>query len=188
MEHIFKPGDRAYWVEERKWITLKENNDATYPIKCSTGTFTLDGRYVDKSAIALLPLNPYDPTDPNNPPEFRYPFMLNGRPVKIGDEVIYKRNGEPVDGQVYGLGISEGRPWAVIHYNSCSSATLGFDSGHLCWPDEVPKKKTTYLWAIPMYEAGLKENMSIGFKRMTKEEAEKYWKAEIVPGSEEESE
>ena len=125
MAHIFKPGDKAYWIEAG-WIELDENPDEEYPLvaKRFCMTFTADGRWVADKDIVLLPINPYDPTDPKNPPEFRYPFMLNGRPVKVGDEVIYKRNGEPVDGQVYVLGISEGRPWAVIHYNSCSSASV----------------------------------------------------------------
>ena len=175
MAHIFKPGDRAYWVEERKWITLQENNDATYPIKCSTGTFTLDGRYVDKSAIALLPLNPYDPCDPNNPPEFRYPFFLNGRPVRVGDELNVIGFIKPHT--VIALSIESDK--CLCSVTDCSPLELSYK--YFSWPLEPVKKKTTYLWAIPV--AGMPGEITIEFKRMTAQEAEKYWK---VPGSEQE--
>ena len=186
MTHIFKPGDRAYWLVKEKWIELVENTEKDsylYPLfnKDFYATFTAEGRRNVKGGdISLLPINPYDPTDPLNPPEFKWPFFLNGRPVGIGDELILKHNQESlwVTSLIYGKDVPK----------VCGNPSFGYfllTPENFCWPDEVPKKKTTYLWAIPMYEAGLKENMSIGFKRMTKEEAEKYWKAEIVPGSEE---
>ncbi len=175
MTHIFKPGDRAYWFEERKWITLQENDDATYPIKCSTGTFTLDGRYVDKSAIDLLPLNPYDPCDPNNPPEFRYPFFLNGRPVRVGDELNVIGFIKPHT--VIALSIEGDK--CLCSVTDCSPLELSYK--YFSWPLEPVKKKTTYLWAIPV--AGMPGEITIEFKRMTAQEAEKYWK---VPGSEQE--
>ena len=178
MAHIFKPGDRAYWVEERKWITLQENNDATYPIKCSTGTFTLDGRYVDKSAIALLPLNPYDPTDPLNPPEFRYPFFLNGRPVRVGDELNVIGFIKPHT--VIALSIESDK--CLCSVTDCSPLELSYK--YFSWPLEPVKKKTTYLWAIPV--AGMPGEITIEFKRMTAQEAEKYWNVAKVPGSEQE--
>ena len=140
MAHIFKPGDRAYWVEERKWITLQENNDATYPIKCSTGTFTLDGRYVDKSAIALLPLNPYDPTDPLNPPEFRWPFMLNGRPVEIWDSLYLPNFKESA--RVVSLSIDGDRKFCKV----TGFSPMEFSKENFCWPDEVVTKKKVANW------------------------------------------
>ena len=178
MAHIFKPGDRAYWVEERKWITLQENNDATYPIKCSTRTFTLDGRYVDKSAIDLLPLNPYDPCDPNNPPEFRYPFFLNGRPVRVGDELNVIGFIKPHT--VIALSIESDK--CLCSVTDCSPLELSYK--YFSWPLEPVKKKTTYLWAIPVF--GISGSMTVDFKRMTQEEGERYWKAKIVPDSEKE--
>ena len=178
MTHIFKPGDRAYWVEERKWITLQENNDETYPIKCSTGTFTLDGRYVDKSAIDLLPLNPYDPCDPNNPPEFRYPFFLNGRPVRVGDELNVIGFIKPHT--VIALSIESDK--CLCSVTDCSPLELSYK--YFSWPLEPVKKKTTYLWAIPVF--GISGSMTVDFKRMTQEEGERYWKAKIVPDSEQE--
>ena len=194
MAHIFKPGDKAYWIGVgwRELIENHEGDSSLYPLrsKDSLVTFTADGRrYARGGDVVLLPINPYDPNDPKNPPEFRYPFMLNGRPVKVGDEVIYKRNGEPVDGQVYGLGISEGRPWAVIHYNSCSSATLGFDSGHLCWPDELPVKKKVAKWAHLVI--GIPGTITVGFtEEMTQEEARRAYGSSIrmIPGTEREVE
>ena len=184
MAHIFKPGDRAYFPAKNKWVTLRNASTSRLP---NLLEIEEDGIYVDPTYM-LSPINISDPCDPNNPPEFRYPFMLNGRPVKVGDEVIYKRNGEPVDGQVYVLGISEGRPWAVIHYNSCSSATLGFDSGHLCWPDEPPKKKVAK-WAYPVI--GMPGVIRIEFTdEMTKEEARKGYgtSVQMIPGTEREIE
>ena len=179
--HIFKPGDRAYWVEERKWITLQENNDKTYPIKCSTGTFTLDGRYVDKSAIDLLPLNPYDPCDPNNPPEFRYPFIYEKRAVKIGDQ-ISKKSGVIV-GKVSVLQISEENTTMHV-YGDNGWTNINIGSPEYTFADSLPKKKITYLWAFPI--AGVPGAITIDFKRMTQEEGERYPGAKIVPGSEKE--
>ena len=180
--HIFKPGDRAYWVEERKWITLQENDDATYPIKCSTGTFTLDGRYVDISAIALLPLNPYDPCDPNNPKEFRNPFIHEGRLVKIGDEMANKTTGECL-GKVATLEILDTRnqsPFLTLE----NRAVWIVGDEDITFADSLPKKKITYLWAFPI--AGVPGAITIDFKRMTQEEGERYPGAKIVPDSEKE--
>ena len=144
MTHIFKPGDRAYWFEERKWITLQENNDETYPIKCSTGTFTLDGRYVDKSAIDLLPLNPYDPCDPNNPPEFRYPFMLNGKPVFEGSELHHL--GYRKTSVVTALFLEDDKQWCGLKNTSVGELS----PKNFCWPDEIPAKKKVAKWAYPV--------------------------------------
>ena len=179
MTHTFKPGDRAYWVEERKWITLQENDDATYPIKCSTGTFTLDGRYVDTSAIALLPLNPYQVNDPNNPPEFRNPFLHEGRVLRLGDEMVNRKTGGQVGriGQIQLFGANQ-----LLVY--CGFSTFSVGDPDYTFTDSLPKKKITYLWAFPI--AGVPGAITIDFKRMTQEEGERYPGAKIVPGSEKE--
>ncbi len=179
MTHIFKPGDRTYWIGVG-WVELFDNHDKEYPLitKRFSATFTIHGQRIGSKDIVLLPINPYDPCDPNNPPEFRYPFMLNGRPVFVGNELhnlSYRKTSV-----VTALFLGDGKQWCGLKNTSVGELS----PKNFCWPDELPQKKTTYLWAIPIYEAGLKENMSIDFKRMTKGEARKYWKAEMVPGSE----
>ena len=48
MTHIFKPGDRAYWVKHNQWVTLKEYTHRDYPLTIEEGEggFTLDGRFI----------------------------------------------------------------------------------------------------------------------------------------------
>ena len=48
---------------------------------------------------------------------------------------------------------------------------------------QIPRK-TTYLWAIPVF--GIPGSVTVDFKRMTQEEGEKVWGAKIVPDSEKE--
>ena len=177
MTHIFKPGDRAYWVKHRQWVTLKEYTNRDYPLTIEEGEggFTLDGRFICGGDIVLLPINPYDPTDPNNPPEFRYPFFLNGRPVRVGDELNVIGFIKPHT--VIALSIESDK--CLCSVTDCSPLELSYK--YFSWPLEPVKKKTTYLWAIPV--AGMPGEITIEFKRMTAQEAEKYWK---VPGSEQE--
>ena len=139
MTHIFKPGDRAYSLRTLRWVDLVENrNDikALYPLKekDSDETYTQDGRYNKMQVVpCLIPLNPYDPTDPLNPPEFRYPFVLNGRPVRIGDQlkfVITK------DISVLALSLEGGERFIYS-----IGTRISLNSADLCWPDELPQKK-----------------------------------------------
>ena len=185
MAYIFKPGDKAYWIGVG-WIELvdnPENDSYLYPLfsKDSYAAFTAEGKkYARGGDIVLLPLNPYDPFDPNNPPEFRYPFMLNGRPVFEGSELHHLGYGKT--SVVTALFFGDGKQWCGLKNTSVGELS----PKNFCWPDSLPKKKTTYLWAVPMYERTAMESLVINFIRMTKEEAGKYWKAEMVPGSEEE--
>ena len=180
MAHIFKPGDRAYWVKHRQWVTLKEFTHRDYPLKTEEGEggFTLDGRFICGGDIVLLPINPYDPTDPNNPPEFRYPFFLNGRPVRVGDELNVIGFIKPHT--VIALSIESDK--CLCSVTDYSPLELSYK--YFSWPLEPVKKKTTYLWAIPVF--GISGSMTVDFKRMTQEEGERYWKAKIVPDSEQE--
>ena len=136
--------------------------------------------------------------------EFRryhpWPFILNGREVNIGDFLYVKNYRKVCEVKEMRLIYSErdGTPIPEVLINTYQGGWHSDISDYdewivLCsesfsWPDETPQKKTTYLWAVPMYKAGLKEKLCIRFKRMTKEEAEKHWLAEMVPGSEEEAE
>ena len=180
MAHIFKPGDRAYWVKHRQWVTLKEFTHRDYPLKTEEGEggFTLDGRFICGGDIVLLPINPYDPTDPNNPPEFRYPFFLNGRPVRVGDELNVIGFIKPHT--VIALSIESDK--CLCSVTDCSPLELSYK--YFSWPLEPVKKKTTYLWAIPVF--GISGSMTVDFKRMTQEEGERYPGAKIVPDSEKE--
>ena len=180
MAHIFKPGDRAYWVKHRQWVTLKEFTHRDYPLKTEEGEggFTLDGRFICGGDIVLLPINPYDPTDPNNPPEFRYPFFLNGRPVRVGDELNVIGVIKPHT--VIALSIESDK--CLCSVTDCSPLELSYK--YFSWPLEPVKKKTTYLWAIPVF--GIPGSVTVDFKRMTQEEGEKVWGAKIVPDSEQE--
>ena len=64
----------------------------------------------------------------------------------------------------------------------CSPLELSYK--YFSWPLEPVKKKTTYLWAIPVF--GIPGSVTVDFKRMTQEEGEKVWGAKIVPDSEKE--
>ena len=180
MTHIFKPGDRAYWLRHARWIYLIRNRnfpESGYSLEDQeTHTyFTSEGKLAECNPPELLPLNPYDPTDPLNPPEFRYPFFLNGRPVRVGDELNVIGFIKPHT--VIALSIEGDK--CLCSVTDCSPLELSYK--YFSWPLEPVKKKTTYLWAIPV--AGMPGEITIEFKRMTAQEAEKYWK---VPGSEQE--
>ena len=185
MTHIFKPGDRAYWVKHNQWVTLKEYTHRDYPltIEEGEGSFTLDGRYICGGDIVLLPINPYDPTDPNNPPEFRNPFLHEGRLVKIGDDMANKITGRYL-GEVFKMMVEPP-----------SRSYLSQKEDHIYRRTKRGKyvggRKQrphlfglSYLWAIPVF--GISGSMTVDFKRMTQEEGERYWKAKIVPDSEQE--
>lgn len=188
MTHIFKPGDRAYWMGGG-WIELAENTerDSTiYPLlsKGSRATFTVEGRrYARGGHIVLLPINPYDPTDPNNPKEFRNPFIHEGRLVRIGDELANKTTGERL-GKVNKLEIWEsmGIPFVVL--TSGQSWFIGGED--ITFADSLPKKRVTYLWAVPVMMTN--GTLSIEFRRMDEEDAKKIYCSIAVPGSEQEDE
>ena len=190
MTHIFKPGDRAYCLHKNTWIELENNpdedSDSAYPLASEGGKmlFTRDGRphWSDKWA-ALLPINPYDLADPSNPPEFRYPFMLNGRPVKIGDRLIRKLTNEEII--VQSLVLDYIGP-AIIWSTRVGDWTL--HSEYFCWPDELPVKKKVAKWAF--IAVGKNDNF-VGFtEEMTEEEARKLYgsKVQMIPGTEREVE
>ncbi len=195
MAHIFKPGDRAYSLIKNEWIELVEFRSKDYPLvrKGSETTFTKEGKYAcNDLSVALLPINPYDPTDPNNPPEFKseWPFMLNGRPVNIGDELIHcGESGKPFHGKVYALEII-GRKLTVFLRSGFGGDTgYNLDDAGLRWPDEIPTKKKVAKWAYAVI--GNPGRLLVEFtEEMTEEEAKKIYGASIrmIPGTEREVE
>ena len=188
-EHIFKPGDRAYSLRTLRWVDLAENSKdikGFYPLKekDSDETYMQDGRY-DKmqGASCLIPVNPYDPTDPNNPPEFRYPFMLSGRPVKVGD-VLYLPDIRK-SGRVLSLAIDGVRKFCTVR----NSQPLELSDENFRWPDELSGKKKVARWAYLII--GIPGPVTVGFtEEMTEEEARKGYGSSIqmIPGTEREVE
>lgn len=189
MEHIFKPGDRAYSLRTLRWVELIENGKGIkgfYPLKekDSDETYMQDGRY-DKmqGAPCLVPLNPYDPTDPLNPPEFRWPFMLNGRPVKVGDELHNIGFGKT--SAVVTLYLEDDRQWCRMRDRSEGELSPKY----FCWPDELPTKKKVAKWVYPI--CGIPGTITVGFtEEMTEEEARKSYGSgvQMIPGTEREVE
>ena len=190
MAHIFKPGDKAYWIGAgwRELIENHEGDSSIYPLrsKDSIITFTSDGRrYARGGDIVLLPLNPYDPADPNNPPEFRYPFMLNGRPVRIGDKLACRPLGNPIV-QVKSLKLGSFMDTFSV---SEPGTDCYFPSDEFCWPDELPVKKKVAKWAYPTI--GVSGRLTVYFtEEITEEEARKVCgsSVEMIPGTEREVE
>ena len=186
-EHIFKPGDRAYSLRTLRWVDLAENSKdikGFYPLKekDSDETYMQDGRY-DKmqGASCLIPVNPYDPTDPNNPPEFRYPFMLNGRPVFEGSELHNLGYGKT--SVVTALFIEDGKQWCGLKDTSVGELSPKI----FCWPDELPIRKKVAKWAYPI--VGIPGAITVGFtEEMTQKEAEEKFGSNVqaIPGTERE--
>ena len=194
MTHIFKPGDRAYWVKNG-WIDLIENperDSSLYPLrdKESLGTFTVEGqRHARGGDIVLLPLNPYDPTDPLNPPEFRseWPFLLRGRRLEIGTEILVQTESGIVPARIMTLQLSRsGVSVGARHTDGTSSVVW---SPVILFPDEVPSKKKVAKWVYLII--GIPGVNTVGFtEEMTEEEARRAYGSSIrmIPGTEREVE
>ena len=189
MTHIFKPGDRAYWIGVG-WVELFESHDKGYPLisKRFSATFTIHGQRIGSKDIILLPLNPYDPCDPNNPPEFRndrndWSFMLNGRPVFEGDILYHFKCQKKAF--VTRLSLHSGKVWCGIKVY----CDLELTPENFCWPDEIVIKKKVAKWAYPTL--GTPGEVRIGFTdEMTQEEAQKKFGSFLfmIPGTEREVE
>ena len=191
---IFKPGDRAYWLNEKQWVELEENPENPseyYPLRIKNEelVFTEEGKDVFFSPyFSLLPINPYDPFDPNNPPEFRsgrndWSFMLNGRPVFEGDILYHFKCQKKA--LVTRLCLQVGKVWCGIK----EYCDLELTPENFCWPDEVVTKKKVAKWAYPTL--GTPGEVRIGFTdEMTQEEAQKKFGSFLfmVPGTEREVE
>ena len=185
MAHVFKPGDRAYWFEKNIWLTLTENVAGSHPLRAEDRRiiFTVDGRYAVDRDIVLLPLNPYDPCDPLNPQEFRYPFMLNGKPVFAGSELHHL--GYRKTSVVTALFLEDGKQWCGLKNTSVGELS----PKNFCWPDEIPGKKKVAKWAYLII--GIPGVNTVGFtEEMTQEEARRAYGSSIrmIPGTEREVE
>ena len=192
--YIFKPGDRAYWMGFG-WIKLVENTEkysSPYLLrdKASSETFTADGRrYARGGDIVLLPLNPYDPCDPNNPMEFKsdWPFILRGRRLEIGVEILIRGESGIVPARVQSLLLARSGVSVGVRYSDGRSAEVW--SPVILFPDEVPSKKKVAKWVYPII--GMPGPLTVGFtEEMTEEEARKLYgsKVQMIPGTEREVE
>ena len=188
MTHVFNPGDLAYSLIKNKWVQLSKNNNPSI-FNLSLRDEDSDNLYMDDGKVRLydhpilLPLNPYDPTDPNNPPEFRNPFLHEGRLVKIGDDMANKITGRYL-GEVFKMMVEPPSRSYLFIVGPNGGNTWEVGNKDLTFSDSLPKKKITYLWAIPVF--GIPGSVTVDFKRMTQEEGEKVWGAKIVPDSEKE--
>ena len=188
MAHIFKPGDRAYSLIKNKWVQLSENNNPSVfnlylRDEDSDNLYTDDGKVRLYDHPILLPLNPYDPTDPLNPQEFRYPFMLNGKPVFAGSELHHL--GYRKTSVVTALFLEDGKQWCGLKNTSVGELS----PKNFCWPDEIPAKKKVAKWAYPVI--GMPGADTVGFtEEMTQEEARRAYGSSIrmIPGTEREVE
>ena len=189
MTHIFKPGNKAYWVGVG-WVELFDNHDKEYPLISNrfSATFTTHGQRSSSKDIILLPLNPYDPTDPNNPPEFKsdWPFMLRGRRLEVGMEMrgIFDDATLPV--KITALTLLESDYCITCYWDG---QVGNIHPNNLRFPDEVVTKKKVAKWAYPTI--GVSGRLTVYFtEEITEEEARKVCgsSVEMIPGTEREVE
>ena len=108
--------------------------------------------------------------------------MLNGRPVKVGDELHNIGFGKT--SAVVTLYLEDDRQWCRMRDRSEGELSPKY----FCWPDERPKKKVAK-WAYPII--GMPGAIRIEFTdEMTKEEAEEKYGSfvQMIPGTEREVE
>ena len=153
MKHIFKPGDRAYWLRHSRWIYLIRNRDfpeSGYSLEDQeTHTyFTLEGKLAECNPPELLPLNPYDPSDPNNPSEFKsnWPFMLRGRRLEVGMEMRGIFDGATF--RIKSLELLESNYCVTCSWNYGEMKIGVIHPNNLLFPDELPNKKKVAKWGV----------------------------------------
>ena len=194
MTHIFKPGDKAYWLRHTRWIYLIRNRDfpeSNYPLEDQeTHTyFTLEGKLAECNTPELLPINPYNISDPNNPLEFKsdWPFILRGRRLEIGMEILVETESGIVSARIMTLQLSRsGVSVGARHPDGTSSVVW---SPVILFPDEVPSKKKAAKWAYLII--GIPGPVTVGFtEEMTEEEARKGYgtSVQMIPGTDREVE
>ena len=197
MPHIFKPGEKAYWLRHTRWIYLIRNRN--FPESCyslgdqETHTyFTLEGKLAECNPPELLPLNPYDPSDPNNPPGLRseWPFLLRGRRLEIGMEIFVNTESGIVPARIHSLEMTDsGFSAGVKHLDGTSSVVW---SPVILFPDELPIKKKVADWmcAVVKFSGEVKLYYAKG---MTEEDVKRIYGVygsiiQMVPGTEREIE
>ena len=184
----WKAGDEAFALG-CGWVILGEGDTQKYPLEYNGFSITEDGkRYEHDSYPALLDHNPFDKSDPKNPPAhgMEWPFVLNGRPVKIGDELVSTLKGRNTLGKVHRLILEfdcVAMDMDAVHFRH------RINPEYFCWPDELPAKKKVAKWAYPII--GIPGTITIGFtEEMTEEEARKAYGSgvQLIPGTEREVE
>lgn len=185
----WKAGDEAFLVN-LGWIVLEPLDNPLYPLQFRDYSFTKDGRqWRNDRYPSLLDYNPFDPNDPKNPPagETEWPFLLRGRRLEIGMEILVETESGIVSARIMTLQLSRsGVSVGARHPDGTSSVVW---SPVILFPDEVPTKKKVAKWAYLII--GIPGPVTVGFtEEMTEEEARKVYGSSIqmIPGTEREVE
>ena len=181
------PYDPADPLNPQEWRKEKEVRIQTLCPSCGRNTLFID----PFGLLTCSGVGCKDPTSINGPglltKDFlqRWPFMLNGRPVKIGDKLVWKVPGNPII-QVKSLKLESSIDSFSVYE---SGADCYFPSDEFCWPDELPVKKKVAKWAYPI--CGIPGIITVGFtEEMTLGEARKAYGSgvQMIPGTEREVE
>ena len=185
----WKAGDEAFLVN-LGWIVLEPLDNPLYPLQFRDYSFTKDGRqWRNDRYPSLLDYNPFDPNDPKNPPagETEWPFLLRGRRLEIGMEILVQTESGIVPARIMTLQLSRsGVSVGARHPDGISSVVW---SPVILFPDELPKKKKVAKWAYPTI--GVSGRLTVYFtEEITEEEARKVCgsSVEMIPGTEREVE
>ncbi len=188
MTHIFKPGDKAYWLRHSRWIYLIRNRnfpESKYPLEDQeTHTyFTLEGKLAECNTPELLPSNPYNISDPNNP------LMLRGRRLEVGMEMRGIFDDETLPVRIKSLELLESNCCVTCSWNYGEMKIGVIHPNNLRFPDELPNKKKVAKWAYTI--TGIPGIITVGFtEEMTLGEARKKFGSfvQMIPGTEREVE
>ena len=185
----WKAGDEAFLVN-LGWIVLEPLDNPLYPLQFRDYSFTKEGRqWTDDRYPSLLDHNPFDPSDPKNPPagETEWPFLLRGRRLEIGMEILVQTESGIVPARIMTLQLSRSGVSVGARHPDGTSWVVW--SPVILFPDEVPSKKKVAKWAYPTI--GVSGRLTVYFtEEITEEEARKVCgsSVEMIPGTEREVE
>ena len=185
----WKAGDEAFLVN-LGWIVLEPLDNPLYPLQFRDYSFTKEGRqWTDDRYPSLLDHNPFDPSDPKNPPAHgtEWPFLLRGRRLEIGMEILVQGESGIVPARVQSLLLTRAGVSAGVRYSDGRSAEVW--SPVILFPDEVPSKKKVAKWVYLII--GIPGVNTVGFtEEMTEEEARKGYgtSVQMIPDTEREVE
>ena len=147
----WKAGDEAFLVN-LGWIVLEPLDNPLYPLQFRDYSFTKEGRqWTDDRYPSLLDHNPFDPSDPKNPPAHgtEWPFLLRGRRLEIGMEILVQGESGIVPARVQSLLLTRAGVSAGVRYSDGRSSEVW--SPVILFPDEVPSKKESGEVGVPYH-------------------------------------